>query len=316
MEFKDYYSLLGIPPEADAAAIKAAYRKLARRYHPDVSKEARAEEKFKEVAEAYEVLSDAAKRADYDQLRAYRARQGSRGFEPPPGWQPSGGFSHAGFSGDTGFSDFFEQVFGGGRSAGFGGTHDFAQRGQDIQIELPVLLEELMQAEHSSVKVTVPAFDTLGRRVPGPARTLSVKLPPGAGDGELIRLAGQGAPGLGQAPAGDLFVRVRLVPHPLYDVEGHNLIITVPVAPWECALGARVVVPTPTGKITLVIPPHSQGGQKLRIRGHGLPGRAGTGDLFAALRMVLPAQHDAESLRLWQALATHATFNPRAEWRT
>lgn len=314
MEFRDYYAILGVPPEADAAAIKTAYRKLARQYHPDVSREAGAEDRFKEVAEAYEVLSDAARRADYDQLRAYRAQQGGRGFEAPPGWQPSGGFAHAGFTGDSGFSDFFEQVFGGGRSRDFGGAHDFAQRGQDVQIELPVLLEELIQAEHAGVKVTVPAFDALGRRLPGPERTLGVKLPAGVGDGELIRLAGQGVPGIGQAPPGDLFVRVRLVPHPLYDVEGHHLLVTVPVAPWEAALGARVVVPTPAGRISLTIPPGSQGGQKLRIKGRGLPGRAGTGDLFAVLRVVLPAQHDAESVRLWQALADHARFDPRAGW--
>jgi curved DNA-binding protein len=316
MEFKDYYALLGVAPEADDTAIKAAYRKLARKYHPDVSREPGAEEKFKEVAEAYEVLRDAGKRADYDQLRAWRAQRGGRSFEPPPGWQPSGGFSHTEFTGDTGFSDFFEQVFGGGRARGFGSAQDFAQRGQDLQVELPVLLEELMQAEHGSVKVSVPAVDALGRRVPGAERTLSVKLPPGVGDGELIRLPGQGAPGIGNAPPGDLFVRVRLVPHPLYDVEGHNLLLTVPVAPWEAALGARVVVPTPAGRINLTIPPGSQNGQKLRIKGRGLPGRAGTGDLFAVLKIVMPPQRDDTSARLWQELAAKASFNPRAEWRT
>lgn len=316
MEFKDYYALLDVAPDADEAAIKAAYRKLARKYHPDVSKEAGAEEKFKEVAEAYEVLRDAGKRADYDQLRRYRSQHGGRGFEPPPGWQPSGGFSHTGFTGDSGFSEFFEQVFGGGRARGFGEAHDFAQRGQDLQVELPVLLEELMQAEHGSVKLNVPRVDALGRRVPGAERTLSVKLPPGVGDGELIRLTGQGAPGIGNAPPGDLFVRVRLVPHPLYDVEGHNLLITVPVAPWEAALGAKIVVPTLAGRISLTIPPDSQGGRRLRIKGRGLPGRAGTGDLFAVLKIVIPERHDEATTRLWQELAGKANFNPRAEWRT
>lgn len=317
MEFKDYYQILGVAPDADEAAIKAAYRRLARKYHPDVSKEPGAEEKFKEVAEAYEVLRDANKRADYDQLRAYRAAHGGRGFdfEPPPGWQPSGGFTHTEFSGDSGFSDFFESIFGGAR-AGFGRRGDFAQRGQDIQVDLPVLLEELAQGARAQVQVRVPPVDALGRRVPGTERTLTVTLPPGVGDGELIRLPGQGAPGLGNAPAGDLFVRVRLVPHPLFDVEGHHLLITVPLAPWEAALGAKVVVPTLTGKISLTIPPHSQSGQKLRIKGRGLPGRAGTGDLYAVLKVVMPPHSNADIQHLWRELAQKAAFDPRAEWRT
>lgn len=333
MEFKDYYKILGVAPEADEAAIKSAYRKLARKYHPDVSKEAGAEEKFKEVAEAYEVLKDADKRADYDQLRAYRDRQGGRGFEPPPGWQPSGGFSHAEFTGDSGFSDFFENIFGGrgfgggGRARGFSGggfagggfgggeEFEFAQRGRDVEVELPVLLEELV-GEQGSVKVTVPQFDAMGRRQGGNAKTLSVKLPPGVGDGELIRLAGQGAPGIGKAPAGDLFVRVRLVPHPLFDVEGHNLLVTVPLAPWEAALGAKVVMPTLNGRINLTIPPQSQTGQRLRIKGRGLPGKAGTGDLFAVLKVVMPPQSNDAIKNLWQQLADSAGFDPRADWRT
>jgi curved DNA-binding protein len=325
MDFKDYYATLGVAPEADEAAIKAAYRKLARKYHPDVSKEPGAEDKFKEVSEAYEVLRDAARRADYDQLRTYRtAHAGGRGgFEPPPGWQPSGGFSHAEFTADSGFSDFFEQIFGGRHfgERGFGGRgfsqgHDFAQRGQDLQVELPVLLEELVRSEQAGVRVTVPSVDALGRRVPGRERTLEVKLPPGTGDGELIRLAGQGAPGIGRAPPGDLFVRVRLVPHPRFDVEGHNLLVTVPVAPWEAALGAKVIVPTLASRINLTIPPGSQSGQKLRIKGRGLPGKAGTGDLIAVLKIVLPQAADAETQHLWQRLADKAAFDPRAEWRS
>lgn len=316
MEFKDYYALLGVPPDADAAAVKAAYRKLARKYHPDVSTEAGAEEKFKEVSEAYEVLSDATRRADYDQLRAYGGSRRGRPFEPPPGWQPSGGFSHTEFTHDTGFSDFFESIFGGGGRRGFTREREFAQRGQDIQIELPVLLEELAKGEHGSVQVSVPPFDALGRRTSAPAKTLAVKLPPGVGDGELIRVPGQGAPGLGNAPPGDLFVRVRLVPHPRFDVEGHNLLVTVPVAPWEAALGAKVVVPTLDGRISLTIPPNSQSGQKLRIKGKGLPGKAGTGDLLAVLKIVLPKQADAATKALWERLAAQAAFDPRAEWRS
>jgi curved DNA-binding protein len=321
MEFRDYYRILGVAPEADAAEIKAAYRKLARKFHPDVSKEAGAEDRFKEVAEAYEVLSDAGKRADYDQLRAWGGGRHRHDFEPPPGWQPSGGFSHGDFSRDAGFSDFFESIFGGGAQGFAGGGDyayggDFAPRGRDIEIELPVLLEELVQGGESSVTVTVPTFDSRGRRRAGPGRQLRLKLPPGAGDGELIRLAGQGAPGSAGAPPGDLYVRVRLVPHPRFDVEGHNLLVTVPVAPWEAALGAKVIVPTLDGRINLTIPPGSQSGQKLRIRGRGLPGKAGTGDLVAVLKIVLPREADAETQTLWQRLAAKADFDPRAEWRS
>lgn len=315
MEFKDYYAILGLKPDADEAAIKAAYRRLARKYHPDVSKEAGAEDKFKEVAEAYEVLSDAAKRADYDQLRAYGgSRRGP--FEPPPGWQPSGGFSHTEFTHDTGFSDFFESIFGGGRTRGFGRERGFSQRGQDIELELPVLLEELAKGEHGSVQVSVPQFDALGRRTNAPEKKLSVKLPAGVGDGELIRIPGQGAPGIGGAPPGDLFVHVRLVPHPRFDVEGHNLLVTVPVAPWEAALGAKVIVPTLDGRLNVTIPPGSQSGQKLRIKGKGLPGKAGTGDLFAVLKIVLPKQAGDDVKALWERLAEKAAFDPRAEWRS
>jgi curved DNA-binding protein len=319
MEFKDYYRILGVPPEADAADIKAAYRRLARKFHPDVSTEAGAEDRFKEVAEAYEVLSDAGKRADYDQLRAYGAGRRGRDFEPPPGWQPSGGFSHGGFSRDSGFSDFFESIFGGAQGFAPGGdfgSGDFAPRGADLEIELPVLLEELAQGEHGSVSVVVPNVDAQGRRRAGPGKKIRVKLPPGAGDGELIRLPGQGAPGRGGAAPGDLFVRVRLVPHPRFDVEGHNLLVTVPVAPWEAALGAKVIVPTLAGRINLTIPPGSQSGQKLRIKGRGLPGKAGTGDLIAVLKIVLPQAADAETQHLWQRLADKAAFDPRAEWRS
>jgi curved DNA-binding protein len=314
MEFRDYYQILGVQPDADAAAIKAAYRKLARKYHPDVSKEAGAEEKFKEVAEAYEVLSDANKRADYDQLRAYGGGRG-RDFEPPPGWQPSGGFSHAEFTHDTGFSDFFESIFGGRGRGGFT-REEFAVRGQDLQIDLPVLLEELARGTQGSMQVSVPQFDARGRRTNAPEKKLAVKLPAGVGDGELIRIPGQGAPGTGNAPPGDLFVRVRLVPHPRFDVEGHHLVVTVPVAPWEAALGAKVIVPTLDGRISLTIPPGSQSGQKLRIKGKGLPGKAGTGDLLAVLRIVLPKQADAETQALWERMAEKAAFDPRAEWRS
>lgn len=313
MEFKDYYKILGVVADADKTAIKAAYRKLARKYHPDVSQETDAEERFKEVAEAYEVLKDPEKRAEYDELRRY-GRHGKT-FEPPPDWQSAGGFSgHASFDGD--FSDFFDAIFGGGRKAQrpHGGAGEgFGHRGRDIELELPIFLEDTLSEESQPVSFEVPDVDAGGHLVHR-RKTLNVKIPAGVGDGERIRLKGQGAPGIAGGPSGDLYLRVRLVPHPLFDVEGHNLIITVPLAPWEAALGAKIRVPTLSGHIQLTIPAGSQTGQRLRIRGKGLPGHGHRGDLYAVLKVVMPPQSDATIRQHWQRLSEAAAFDPRAEW--
>ena len=311
MEFKDYYKILGVSTDADLKAIKTAYRKLARKYHPDVSTVKDAEKQFKDVAEAYEVLSDDKKRAEFDQLRQY----GSAGqrFEPPPGWQSSG----QGSGGD--FSDFFESIFGAGRqrtagSRGFEGTEDFtSSRGRDVDVELPLFLEDTFSDESRPLEYNLPHCGESGR-LADIRKTLSVKLPPGVADGDRIRLKGQGGPGFGNGPAGDLYLRIRLVPHPLFDVAGHDLNITVPVAPWEAALGAKITLPTRTGKISLAIAPDSQNGQRLRIKGKGLRTRSGNGDLFAILKVVMPAKSNPEAMRLWKEIASAATFNPRREW--
>lgn len=311
MEFKDYYKILGVSTDADLKAIKTAYRKLARKYHPDVSTEKDAEKQFKDVAEAYEVLSDEKKRAEFDQLRQY----GSAGqrFEPPPGWQSS----NQGSGGD--FSDFFESIFGAGRqraggSRGFEGTEDFtSSRGRDVDVELPLFFEDTFSDEARPLEYNLPHYGESGR-LADIRKTLSVKLPPGVADGDRIRLKGQGGPGFGNGPAGDLYLRIRLVPHPLFDVAGHDLNITVPVAPWEAALGAKITLPTLTGKISLAIAPDSQNGQRLRIKGKGLRTRSGNGDLFAILKVVMPAKSNPEAMRLWKELASAATFNPRREW--
>jgi len=312
MEFKDYYKILGVEPDADKTEIKAAYRRLARRYHPDVSSEADAEAHFKEVSEAYEVLKDAQKRAEYDELRRY-GRHGKQ-FEPPPGWQASTAFGGDGEA-FGGFSDFFESIFGGGRrfhdSAARG--RGFSARGQDIELEMPIFLEDTLSEESKPVSFEVTEQDPQGRPVRR-RRTLNVKIPAGVVDGERIRLKGQGGAGLHGGASGDLYLRIRLVPHPLYDVEGHNLIITVPLAPWEAALGARIEVPTLHGRIQLRIPPHSQSGQRLRIKGKGLPGRGHHGDLYAVLKVVMPARHDGRTEALWRELAEAADFDPRSEW--
>ena len=310
MDFKDYYQLLGVSEDSDSKDIKTAYRKLARKYHPDMNPDPGAEDKFKEVAEAYEVLKDAGRRAEYDELRQHGNRQGA-GFEPPPNWQRSGGFSDADstrFEGD--FSDFFNSMFrGGGAEAG---QQPRGSRGQDAEIEMPIFLEETATETSKLVEYQIPVYEN--GQVKDVKKSLKVKIPAGIVDGERVRLKGQGGYGQGDAPHGDLYLHIRLVPHPLFDVEGHNLVITVPLAPWEAALGAKVTVPTLTGKINLTIAPNSQAGARLRIKGKGMKTKTGTGDMFALLKVVVPASANDEVKDLWQSLSEKTEFDPRAQW--
>lgn len=307
MEFKDYYATLGVEPGADDKAIKTAYRKLARQYHPDVSSLAGAEEKFKEVAEAYDVLHNVEKRAEYDELR--QARQQRQRFGGGAGGGQTG-------SAETNqdFADFFESMFGsaGARQSPFDDNR-FAQKGRDVEIEMPVFLEETLENTTKPIEFMLPYRDERGR-MQELKKSLKVKVPAGVRDGERIRLKGQGAPGSGNAANGDLYLHIRLVPHPLFDVEGHNLVITVPLAPWEAALGTKVTIPTLVGKIQLTIRPDSQTGQRLRIKGKGLIGKQGSGDLFAVLKVVMPGPSDEAARALWTQLASAAGFDPRAEW--
>lgn len=308
MEFKDYYKLLGVEPDADAKAIKLAYRKLARKYHPDVSPEEGAEEKFKDMAEAYNVLKDAERRAEYDERRRYGGQR-NEGFEPPPGSQNRGSAQS-----DADFADIFSSVFG-DRSGGFQGYSDFRQsaaRGQDVEVEMPIFLEDIVSELSKTIEYRMPAVEN--GQVTEVIKKLKVKIPKGITDGERVRLKGQGGPGPGGAPSGDLYLHIRLVPHPMFDVESHNLLVTLPVAPWEAALGAKVVLPTLTGKISLSVPPNSQSGQKLRIKGKGLPMKNGMGDLFVIFKIVIPESTSEESKQLWQSLSEKSAFNPRAEW--
>jgi curved DNA-binding protein len=314
MEFKDYYKILGVEPDADAKTIKTAYRKLARQYHPDVNPEPEAEDKFKEVAEAYEVLKNTERRAEYDELRRWgggRAR--GDGFEPPPGWQSraQGGYSSS-FSGEE-FSEFFSNIFGDGfREARHGGGEGFSLRGQDIEVEMPVFLEETLHEHSKPVKYRVPSFEN--GQLAYTTRSMNVKIPAGVSEGQRIRVKGQGAPGRGGGPAGDLYLHIRLVPHPLYDVEGHDLTLTLPIAPWEAALGAQLEVPLLEGRVKLTVKPHSKSGQRMRIRGKGLPGPTGQGDLYVVLNIVMPEYHNDKTDELWQKLAREAAFDPRADW--
>lgn len=319
MDFKDYYKVLGVADKATQADIKQAYRKLARKYHPDVSKEKDAEAQFKEVGEAYEVLSDADKRAEYDQIRALRSSGGGR---------RSAG-SRAGMSEDEAsrqFSDFFRSVFGGGMAGdgmtgadmagGFrqarGGDWgaSFSHRGQDMHHKLALFLEEAVTGVQRTLKLEVPAADAQGRFY-HKTKTLNVKIPAGVVAGQRIRLAGQGGPGRSGGAAGDLFLEIELAPHPLFAVDGRDLLLTLPVAPWEAALGAKVEVPTLTGSVNLTIPKGSVSGKKLRLKGRGL-GRNPSGDLIVTVQVTLPAHHSAKSEALYRDLAeAEKGFNPR-----
>ena len=316
MEFKDYYKILGVDATAGDKEIKAAYRKLARKYHPDVSEQHDAEDRFKEVAEAYEVLKNKDKKAEYDEIRFYGTHNQS--FKPPPGWQPGGAgayASDASYEGD--FSDFFASIFGRrSQTSGFEGRASgqqrhysekgAQQRGQDIETDMPIFLEDTLTEESKSIAY----------QLGGIKKKLNVKIPAGINDAERIRVKGQGAPGYGGGPNGDLYLRIRLVPHPLFDVEGHNLIITLPVAPWEAALGSKLELPTLSGKINLTIPAHSQVGQRLRIKNRGLVKKDGSkGDLYAVLKVVMPERCDEPIKKHWEELADKAAFDPRAEWR-
>lgn len=318
MEFQDYYEVLDIKPEADKKAIKTAYRRLARKFHPDVSTQHDAEEKFKDVSEAYEVLGNDAKRAEYDQLRKYGTPDGT--FEPPPGWHSQG---NNGNLNQEDFSDFFESVFGGsfqqGNRSNYSGDGQsgdkFSIRGQDVEIDMPVFLEDIFSASSKTIEYQLPHFGEQGR-LADIKKILKVNIPKGTSDGERIRLKNQGTPGYGDGPPGDLYLRIKLIPHPLFDVKGHDLFITVPITPWEAAIGSKINVPTLAGKISLTIKPNSQTGQRLRIRGKGLPLKKGQGDLYSVLKVVMPPQTSRSAAEHWQKLAEIENFDPREEWRS
>ncbi|MEJ2645213.1 MAG: DnaJ C-terminal domain-containing protein [Gammaproteobacteria bacterium] len=317
MEYKDYYKIMGVSKDATQDEIKRSYRKLARKYHPDVSKEPDAEARFKEVNEAYEVLKDPEKRAAYDQLGS-QWKQGQE-FHPPPGWDAGFEFSGGGFTGaDRGhFSDFFESLFGmgspfGGASRTGGRTRGgFQMRGEDHHAKILVSVEDAYQGATRTLQLQVPAVDAQGHVRLTP-RTLNVKIPSGVGAGQHIRLTGQGGPGAGGGPDGDLYLEIEFEPHRLYRVEGRDVYVTLPVAPWEAALGTTVPVPTLGGKVELKIPAGSQSGQKLRLKGRGLPGKP-AGDQYVLLRIVTPRADSEESQALYRRMQKEMPFNPRKD---
>ncbi len=318
MDFKDYYRILGVAEQTSPDEIKKAYRKLARKYHPDVSKESDAEERFKELGEAYEVLKDPEKRAEYDQLKKLGSVDREGRFTPPPGWESASHFSAGGFTDADArqFSDFFESVFGRSGSAHRSYARDghqrsFRMRGEDIHTRLALFLEEAFAGGERQITLRVPEVDEHGL-VSHRDKTLNVKLPPGLGQGQHLRLRGQGAPGIGGGENGDLFIDIDIAPHPLFDIDGRNLLLTLPITPWEAALGAQVPVPTLGGKVNLRIPRGSVQGQRLRLKGKGMPGDP-PGDQLIILQVVLPERHDPAAEALYKKLAElEGHFNPRA----
>ncbi len=315
MEFKDYYKILGVETSADTKAIKIAYRRLARTYHPDVSDHHDAEDKFKEVTEAYNVLKDPEKRANYDELREHG--QHGQQFKPPPQWQSSGKFTADDFDGS--FSDFFESLFEvNSESVPKSGpqTQNHHMRGADIELEMPVFLEETISETAKTISYSLPRFDLNGNPLENLEKTLKVSIPKGISDGEVVRLKQQGSPGVNGAPSGDLFIRIRLVPHPLFDLEGHHLVLTLPITPWEAVLGANIVVPTLTGTIRLTLPENSQSGRRLRVKGKGLFGKLAKGDLYVVLNVVVPEITDVDEENRWKEMAEKSSFDPRMNLRT
>jgi curved DNA-binding protein len=308
MEYKDYYKIMGVGRDATQDDIKRAYRKLARKYHPDVSKEADAELKFKDLNEANEVLKDPEKRAAYDQLGSnWNAQQG---FKPPPDWGTGFEFRGApgGGTGRGDFSDFFESLFGqmGGGRAGQG----FHMQGEDHHAKILIDLQDSYNGASRSISLQMPEVTPDGHVV-SRKRTLKVAIPKGIRQGQQIRLTGQGAKGQGSGRAGDLYLEVEFRPHRFYRVDGADVQLELPVTPWEAALGAKVKVPTPSGTIDLTIPPNSQAGKKLRLKGRGLP--SGTpGDLYVVLQIVLPSANDANARAVYQRMKEELEFNPRA----
>jgi curved DNA-binding protein len=310
LEFKDYYQELGVARGATADEIKKAYRKLARKYHPDVSKEKDAERHMKEVNEAYAVLSDPEKRAAYDQIG--KGHRPGEEFRPPPDWDAGFEFSGRGFSQAEAadFSDFFAELF--GRRGARGARQDFHARGEDHYAKVLLDLEDAFRGATRQIELRVPTLDPQGHVTLKP-RTLNVKIPRGVHEGQIIRLAGQGAPGLGEGVPGNLLLEVHFKPHARFRVEGRDLHHTLPVAPWEAALGAVLPVALPDGSSLKVrIPPGAQSGKQLRVRAHGIPGEP-AGDLLLDIQVVLPPADNPKAKQVYETMAHELAFDPRAE---
>ena len=307
MKFTDYYKVLGVSRDASKAEIKSAYRKLARKFHPDVSKEVDSETKFKEIGEAYEVLKDTEKRAAYDQL-GHNWKQG-QDFRPPPDWDAGFEFSEGPRGDGSAYSDFFESIFGRGQSGFRSRDREFHGRGQDHHARVLIELEDAYTGATREITLHAPEIDANGR-VYTRERSLKVKIPKGVREGQHIRLAGQGMPGSGGAASGDLYLQIGFHSHNLYQVDGRDVYLELPVTPWEAALGATLKLPTPAGLVNLTIPAGSQSGRKMRLKGRGIPGSS-AGDMFVTFRVVLPEAKTDSARQLYQQMQEQLDFNPR-----
>ena len=306
MEFKDYYRTLNVSRDATLEQIKQSYRRLARKYHPDVSKVSDAEQRFKELGDAYEVLKDPEKRAAYDRFGS-EWKQGQE-FKPPPDWDAGFEFSGGGFTGAEGFSDFFETLF--GRRTGHGAARGgFRTQGQDHHAKILVSLEDAYRGASRTISLQAPQIDPSGH-VHAATRNLNVRIPRGVIEGQRIRLAGQGSPGIGGGPAGDLYLEIAYEPHRWFKPDGRDLYLELPVTPWEAGLGATVTVPTPGGRVDLRLPAGSQSGQKLRLKGKGMTGKV-PGDLYVLLKIMTPKPKSDADRKLYEKMAQQMAFDPR-----
>lgn len=307
MKFKDYYEILGVARNATQDDVKRAYRKLARKFHPDVSKEADAEARFKELGEAYAVLKDPEKRAAYDQMGSQWKT--GQDFRPPPGWDA--GFEFSGGDGGAGpgadHSDFFEALF--GRQGRAGARAQRHAQGEDHHAKVLIDLADAYHGAQRSISLRMPVLDAQGQ-VAMQERKLDVSIPEGIRAGQHLRLAGQGGPGLGGAAAGDLYLEIAFNPHPQFRTDGRDVYLDLPLAPWEAALGASVTAPTPEGPVQLTIPPGSVAGRQLRLKGRGIPGSP-PGDLYVVLTIALPPADSEGAREAYQAMAKAFDFNPR-----
>jgi curved DNA-binding protein len=309
MKYKDYYEILGVPRDADENAIKKAYRKLAHKYHPDVSKDPGGEEKFKEIAEAYATLKDADKRAAYDRLGSHSPGQD---FQPPPDWGGQYGDTDFRFE-DIDLSDLLSGL-GRGRQRGGHGGASMSMPGEDYEVTARISLEDASAGTLVDLNLSIPEYDAQGRlhRVP---RTFKARIPKGATHGQKLRLRGKGGKGFHGGHDGDLYLSVELLPHALFRSSGHDLYLDLPLAPWEAALGATVAVPTLAGPVHLKVPAGTGAGSKLRLTGRGLPTPHGkAGDLFAIAQVVVPPALTDTERELFQKLADGSTFEPRSHF--
>jgi curved DNA-binding protein len=311
MQYKDYYKIMGLARDASQDDVKRAYRKLARKYHPDVSKEQDAEAKFKELGEAYEVLKDPEKRAAYDQLGT-NWKTGEN-FKPPPNWDEGFEFKGGGFTNDgnnAAFSDFFEQLFGKAQGQAAGRhPQGFDARGQDSHAKIHIDLEDSFHGATRTITLSAPEMDEKGH-LKVKHRTLTIKIPKGIKPGQHIRLNGQGSAGLGNGSAGDLMLEIAFNDHPMYRLSETDIYLDLPVTPWEAALGSKVKVPTPEGNVDLKIPPNSKQGSKLRLKGRGLPTRE-PGDFYVVLQIALPSADTEHAKAVYQTMQEQLDFNPR-----